>query len=69
MEPIEPIGPFEMERSDQRKNKNDEASGETDDTVLKKEIDEISGRIDSILKTIENHFPADRNENPELTRD
>ena len=56
------LEPLEMERSDQRKDKNRNASEEPDDTVLKKEIDEISGRIDSILNTIENHFPSDRNE-------
>ena len=52
-----------MDRSNKRQNKKEE---EPDETDLKKEIDEISGRIDSILKTIENHFPADRNENPVL---
>ncbi len=57
-----------MERSDQRKDKIDEASEEPDDTVLKKEIDEISGRIDSILKTIENHFHRPEL-NPELNQD
>jgi len=56
---------LEMERSDQRKDKNCNASEEPDDTVLKKEIDEISGRIDSILKTIKNHFPPERNEKAE----
>ena len=50
------LEPLEMERSDKLKDKDRNASEEPDDRVLKKKIDEISGRIDSILKTIENQL-------------